>query len=58
MNTSDITLCIVAAIPVGYFCVRGWRFGAAHEIRSLLAVFFGMLVAVRFDIGSRGMPGG
>ena len=48
MNASDISLLALAAVPVLY---RGWmgaRHGASSEIRYTLAIFFGVLVALRY----------
>ncbi len=48
MNYSDLALLALAAIPILY---RGWlgcRYGASFEVRQLLMIFFGMLVAIRY----------
>jgi uncharacterized membrane protein required for colicin V production len=48
MNYSDISLLVVAAILILYRAWTGWRYGASYEIRYLLMLTFGVLVAIRF----------
>lgn len=47
MNPSDISLLVVAAIPILYRGWNGFRYGLSAEIRHLLTIFFAMLVAIR-----------
>jgi uncharacterized membrane protein required for colicin V production len=47
MNISDISLLVVAAIPILYRGWNGFRYGLSAEIRHLLTIFFAMLVAIR-----------
>ncbi len=47
MNYSDISLLVVAAIPVLYRAWTGWRYGASTEIRYTLMLLFGVLIAMR-----------
>jgi len=48
MSPSEISLLVVAALPVFYRAWIGWRHGASTEIRHLLVNFFGVLVAIRY----------
>jgi uncharacterized membrane protein required for colicin V production len=48
MSTSEISLLVIAVLPVLYRAWIGWRHGASTEVRHLLVNLFGVLVAVRF----------
>jgi uncharacterized membrane protein required for colicin V production len=48
MEITEISLLVLAAVPILYRGWNGWRYGASAEMRYLLTIFFGMLVAIRF----------
>jgi uncharacterized membrane protein required for colicin V production len=48
MKPLEISLLVLAALPLLYRAWSGWRNGATVEFRYTLAILFGTLVAVRY----------
>lgn len=48
MEFAATSLLVLAALPVLYRAWSGVRYGASVEMRYLLTIFFGVLVAIRF----------
>ncbi len=48
MDYTAISLLALAVVPLLYRAWSGFRYGASVELRYMLTIFFGVLVAVRF----------
>jgi uncharacterized membrane protein required for colicin V production len=48
MSFPEISLLVLAALPIFYRAWSGWRYGASVELRYLLTFFFAVLVATRY----------
>ncbi len=48
MSISEISILVVALLPLLYRGWNGWRYGATTEFRHLLVNFFALLVAIRY----------
>lgn len=48
MTAADISLIALALVPPIYRAWRGWREGAATEVRFTVVILFALLVAIRY----------
>ncbi|MDD5199173.1 MAG: CvpA family protein [Terrimicrobiaceae bacterium] len=60
MNPSEISILLIAVLPILYRGWSGWQHGAAIETRHLLVNLFAILVAIRYwqpwtELISRGL---